>query len=360
MSYWEYSETELWRHGEKGVALFHVFGLLTVQNNVVLAFAEARYGNGGDAGTPHDIWMRKSLDGGKTFGESTCLIEGKSKHCWTNPVPLYDKNTQRLFLFYSDNIENTQSENLLITSDDLGKSWSEPQRINPFLETGADPPPFHLAGPGHGIQLRSGHLVVPFWHRKYGTEKPAHQRGYCISALYSDDHGHTWHHSTYIGQKCMANESRIVETNSDLLWIIRGGNNNPCRYESRSLDGGITWSEPIPQASGAANNCDAGGVAVVGKEGYQNMVLLSRISTLSLRRDMEILLSLDGGKTFPHLMALPPGDAMPGYSDLCVITEEEPVVGLLHCRNNHVLFSRISLQSLTGGQYENTRRSVWL
>lgn len=363
MAKWAYTETELWRHGEGEIALLHVFGLIAAKS-AVLAFAEARRGKGGDADCTHDLWMRRSMDGGKTFEDNVCLCPGGENRCWTNPVPVYDEETNRMFLFYSDNLENRRTENFLIVSDDLGGAWSEPQKINEALESGADALPFHLAGPGHGLQLKrgpfAGRLIVPFWHRRHGVERPAGERGYCVSMLYSDDHGKTWHHTEPFGQACMANESRIAETRNGLLWVIRPGGSNPCRYESRSKDGGRTWSEPAPQATGPANNCDAGVTPIRGKAGYEDALLMSRVSWLERRRDMEILISMDGGRTFSGRMALMPGDVMPGYSDLCAIGEEEPVVGLIHARDNHVLFSRISMQALTGGKYENTRRTVWL
>ena len=62
MAKWEYTETELWRHGEDDIAMLHVFGLVSL-GKTVLAFCEARYGSGGDSGCPHDIWMRRSTDG---------------------------------------------------------------------------------------------------------------------------------------------------------------------------------------------------------------------------------------------------------------------------------------------------------
>ena len=88
-------------------------------------------------------------------------------------------------------------------------------------------------------------------------------------------------------------------------------------------------------------------------------MLLSRIGDPEKRLDMEMRISLDGGVSFTDTFKLMAGDAMPGYSDLCVIEEEQPVIGLLHCRNNHVMFSRISLQTLTGGKYDNTSRNCW-
>lgn len=360
MSAWEYTETELWRHGQENISLFHVFGLVAI-GQTVLVFSEARSGNAGDADCTHDLWMRRSTDGGRSFEESAVVVSGKEGGCWTNPVPVYDGETGRIFLFVSDNAGNCRTDNYFLYSDDLGKSWSEKVRINEMLEQDENPLPFHLAGPGHGIQLRSGRLIMPFWHRRYGVEKPAQERGYCISLLMSDDHGATWRHAKTMGEACMANESRVVETEEGLLWIIRPGGKNPCRYECRSTDGGDSWTEPAPQASSPANNCDAGACSLSAKSGWENMVLMSRVSEAERRWNMEILISADGGHTYPERFRAPQGDAMPGYSDLCVVKgEEEPVVGWIHCRNNHVLFSRVSLQTLTGGRYENTERKVWL
>lgn len=363
MAHWEYTETELWRHGQKDISLYHVFGLTNDGENIWV-FAEARTGRGRDANEAHAIHMRRSLDGGRRFEESKVLLPVENGRCWTNPVPVYDSISRRLFLFYSENLDNRRTENFVITSDDQGEHWSPARRINDVLESGKEAPPFHLAGPGHGIQLRhgpwAGRLIVPFWHRMHGTEKEAHERGYCLSALISDDHGASWYQTERLGRNCMGNESRIVETQGELLRIIRPGDNEPARYASHSLDGGRSWTEPVLMKMGQANNCDAGAIGVQDKGPYEDMVLISRISALRERRDMEIQISLDGGSSFPTRMALPPGSAMPGYSDLCVWNEGEAVIGLVHCRSDHVLFSRISVQALTNGEYDGVRRNVWL
>ena len=74
---------------------------------------------------------------------------------------------------------------------------------------------------------------------------------------------------------------------------------------------------------------------------HRQTVLLSRVSRpeKECRRDMEICISHDGGKTFPTHFALPQGDATPGYSDLCALDSD--TVGLLHCHEGRVLFPRI-------------------
>ncbi len=360
MSKWEYTETELWRCGQGEVAILHVFGV-TAYKNTVLAFAEARYGLGKDADEPHDIWMRRSTDGGRSFEDSVCLVPAKGVHCYTNPTPLWDMHTGRVFLFYSENLQNTHTKNYLIHSDDGGLTWSAPACINPILDNVADPPAFHLAGPGHGIQLTqgeySGRLLVQFWHRHKGTEVPAEERGYCISTLYSDDHGVTWTHTPCIYNGPNLNESQVAETATDIYWNIR--TKNQVRNQCRSTDGGASWSAPCDSPVPLATVCQAGCIGLQAGNGYQNTVLVSHVSDTQKRRDMEICISTDGGESFTDAFRLPPGDVMPGYSDLCLLDVTEPTVGLVHCRDSHVLFSRISLQALTGGKFENTTRSVW-
>ena len=334
MSKWEYTETEVWRHGGVEISLYHVFGLLAVKN-VVMVFAEAREGKAGDNGDAHSIMMRRSVDGGRSFDKDVCICPSEGKRCLSNPVPVYDEETGMVFLFYQECQNGLEtkycgSDNYLMTSEDLGDTWSMPQKINSVWDAMSDVIPLRNGGPGHGIQIKkgpaAGRLMIPFWHRRYGAECPQKERGYCGSVLYSDDHGLTWQTTDYVNQECMTNESRIVETQSGLLRIIRGGSSDPVRYGSFSTDGGVTWSRSTPLPMSPANNCDAGAISLWDKEGYEDMVLVSRLAEKERRWNIEILISYDGGNTFPDKMAMPVGDAMPGYTDLCIIEEEEPVI----------------------------------
>lgn len=356
MAKWEYTETELWRYGEGDISIYHVFGCIAVKDTV-LTFAEARHGDASDGNCLHDISMRKSVDGGRTFAESVDILPANGKYCYTNPVPVYDEITERLFLFYSENLGNTRTVNYVMHSDDLGETWSDAKNITELFDA-----PFNLAGPGHGIQLKhgdkKGRLMVQFWHRFKGVEAPADERGYGMSILYSDDHGESWIHKGNFGEEIMSNESRLIETKKGILWHTRTKDKHHCI--GRSLDCGETFGEFEPCPTFPVKNCDVGAISFSDKEGYEDVVLLGRISTIDARRDMRIEISYDGGESFTDSFELMCGDAMPGYNDLCLINDGENTVGFLHCRNNHVLFSRISLQTLTGGKYDNTSRTVWL
>ncbi len=349
MTKWEYTETELWRYNQGDISIMHVFSVISFKNNVI-AFCEARFGEGSDADDAHDIYMKKSTDGGKTFETNRVLLDSRGEICYVNPTPIYDRVNGRLFLFYAINLGNSKTSNYYIYSDDCGQNWSDPQDISDILQKGGMH--FNIPGPGHAIQLKNGRLIVQFWHRKYGVEVESDKRGYCVSLLYSDDCGKTWQHNGYFGQNCTANESRITETEEYLLWNVRSLQHD--RYQSRSFDGGITWSEFEKSNIPTARRCDSSTITLSdGKT-----VIFSHVSRLDARRDMEILISYDCGKTYPDSFKLMQGDAMPGYSDLCMI--DDVTVGLLHARNNHVLFSRISLETLTGGKYDGVTRSVWL
>ena len=137
MSAWEYTETELWRFGENDISIYHVFAALAVKNTV-LVFAEARYQNGKDAGAPHDICMKKSTDGGRSFGESVCIANGERTRCFVNPVPIYDEQTGKLHLAFAENFQNKQTVLYLMHSDDLGESWSVPREITHVITQKTD------------------------------------------------------------------------------------------------------------------------------------------------------------------------------------------------------------------------------
>ena len=362
MSTWEYSERELWRFGEQGISIYHVFSTVAV-GQTVLVFAEARHGGGADSADVHDICMRKSTDGGRSFADSVCILEANGTHCYVNPTPVFDAETGRLFLFFAENLGNTHTEVYVMHSDDLGESFSVPRSVTAGI-TGATGLSFHLPGPGHGIQLQRGayrgRLLLQLWHRGSDVTLPRTERGYCVSLLYSDDHGESWAATPAIGHALCCNESRLIETRDGVLWSLRSF--GTVHALCRSTDGGLHFCEPVQAPLPAAAACDTGAISLDAGGAYADTVLLSRITNTkkSQRRDMEIRISTDGGQSFPRAMPLLPGDAMPGYSDLCVIGEGEPIIGLLHCRADHVLFSRISMQALTGGEFDGTQRSVWL
>ena len=143
---WEYMETALWRQGDNGVSLYHVFGAVAF-GLTVLAFGEARYGRGADCGEPHDIVMRRSEDGGRSFEPSVTLVSSLGRRCLSNPVPIHDSQTGKTFLFYNDNEYNRRTDCYIIESVDGGKTWSSPVDITADLCKYSEPLEFHVHAP---------------------------------------------------------------------------------------------------------------------------------------------------------------------------------------------------------------------
>ena len=63
---------------------------------------------------------------------------------------------------------------------------------------------WYATGPGIGIQLRNGRLIIPCDHAE------AAGRQWFSHVIYSDDHGASWHIGGVVGPNC--NESQIVES----------------------------------------------------------------------------------------------------------------------------------------------------
>lgn len=123
------------------------------------------------------------------------------------------------------------------TSEDEGQSWSEPVCATPQDA-------YHVVNNDRLVQLASGRLIVPACTYCDGV----HKRNWA-TVFYSDDLGNSWKRSrsrlVVEGSKSGMQEPGVVELKDEsLLMFIR------CDlgyiYRSRSVDGGLTWSEPGP------------------------------------------------------------------------------------------------------------------
>src|SRR5207248_437088 len=121
-------------------------------------------------------------------------------------------------------------------STDDGASWSKPVEITRDVKR----PDWtrYATGPGVGIQLKTGRLIVPCDHQVAGTKvRQAH-------VIVSDDGGKTWKRGGVVGPQC--NESQAVElTDGRLMLNIRSYRGSHRRLVALSGDGGETFSDPV-------------------------------------------------------------------------------------------------------------------
>uniref|UniRef100_A0A4X2M3F3 exo-alpha-sialidase n=1 Tax=Vombatus ursinus TaxID=29139 RepID=A0A4X2M3F3_VOMUR len=225
----------------------------------LLAFAEERL-------TPDDshanvlvlrrgAFYRTYVEWGDMRVVETASLE---KHRSMNPCPVYDELTGTVFLFFIAVLGNTpESFQIMtgknaarlcyVTSSDGGLTWGAvtdltEQVIGSVIEDWAT---FAL-GPGHGIQLRSGRLLVPAYTYHIDCKE-------CFGKIckttphsftfYSDDHGQSWQFGDFI-PNLKTGECQLVsvyeEDGSNILYC-NARSPLGCRVQALSMDDGAAF-----------------------------------------------------------------------------------------------------------------------
>src|SRR6185312_9197114 len=86
----------IYKAGEDGYSCFRIPAMVTTTKGTVLAFAEARKNNCGDAGDI-DLVVKRSSDNGKTWGALQMVWSDSTNTCG-NPAPIVDKRTGNIIL----------------------------------------------------------------------------------------------------------------------------------------------------------------------------------------------------------------------------------------------------------------------
>ena len=236
------------------------------------------------------------------------------------------------------------------SSSDDGATWAEPQEITPSVKRSDWT--WYCTGPGHGIQLRSGRLIVPSHHvvaRSYDSDDPMYSH-----ILYSDDCGETWQigGSTTEG----VGECTAIETSDSRLYLNcrnthqlpEGGN---FRAVAWSDDGGEDFSGLVPDPTLLESCCEASVCRFTdGRQHDRNRVVFSNPAART-RSQLTVRLSYDECSTWPIAKELHAGPA--AYSDLCV-TPDMSICCLYECGVNHryetITFARFDLEWFTNGK----------
>jgi len=323
-----------------GIARYRIPGIVVTTKGTVLAYCEARKNNSSDWGEI-EVHLRRSTDGGKTWLPSQHIAHkaeriegnprkkegGEHEQTVNNPVAIVDRDTGAIEFLYCVNYARCFS----MRSTDDGVTWSTPVEITASFE------PFRkkydwkciATGPGHGIQLKSGRLVVPIWlaYGGIGDHGPS-----ACGTIFSDDHGRTWK----AGDIAIPNEGDFGDPNESILATLSDGRvmmvsrsvSKPNRkLVTTSADGATGWSQPTFHDALWEPRCMAG--LVTHPSG---VLLFSNPHTLPLdkegnavpagkgkRENLCIKLSRDDGKTWPVNKVLDPGKA--AYSDLAVLPD---------------------------------------
>jgi sialidase-1 len=257
-----------------------------------------------------------------------------------NPAPVVERQTGTIFLLLTRNPGRTTEQQILqsvggertvwIThSSDDGATWSAPREITSQVKR--PDWTWYATGPGNGIQLRSGRLMVACDHNVRAGERYSH-------VIYSDDRGATWKIGGIAGEK--TNESAVAELKSGgLLLNMRSYHGRNRRAVQRSSDGGLSWSaiqldevliEPV---------CQASLISAVPATRKPNGRLLFSNPAATTRAHMTVRFSNDDGRTWAHSREIYAGPS--AYSSLAMLLDG--TVGLLYEYGKDRAYDKIAL-----------------
>lgn len=357
---------EVFPAGLNGIALYRIPGIVVTARGTVLAYCEARRDSKSDWGEI-EVHLRRSSDGGKTWEPAQLIahraerIEGNSRqragseHEQTvnNPVAIIDRITGHIEFLYCVNYARCFS----MHSADDGLTWSEPKEITAAFEPFRAKYPWTAiaTGPGHGIQLRSGRLVVPIWlaYGQAGDHAPS-----AAATIYSDDHGKSWQAGDIAvpdeGDFGDPNETMITELSDGRVLLVSRSVSKPNRkLVTIGPDGAAGWSKPLFHDQLWEPICMA---SIVSHPASRGMLIFSNPHSLGRdqagneipagrgkRQNLSIKLSRDDGQTWPISKTLEPGPS--AYSDLAVLTDG--TVLCLYEGDSTIVCARFNLDWLT-------------
>lgn len=332
-------QAPLFRPGDSGCASFRIPALLAGPGKVVLAFAEGRKGGLSDSGDI-DLVLRRSLDGGETWGAIQVVLDD-GPNTVGNPCPVLDQSTGTIWLPFTKNLgadteraimERTSKrsrEAWIMRSDDAGATWSEPAEITASVKR--EDWTWYATGPGCGIQLKSGRLLIPCDHALAGS------KAYRSHVIYSDDHGKSWALGGSPGEK--TNECQAIErSDGAVLLNMRSYEGGHRRAVSLSADGGMTWSPPRLDDSLLEPVCQAAMIRIDGEGEGRRIVLFSNPASVK-REKMTVRRSRDDGETWPDARELWPGPA--AYSSLARLPDGS--IACLYERGEKIPYESIVL-----------------
>jgi sialidase-1 len=341
-------------HGQDGHALYRIPALVVTKAGTVLAFCEGRKDSWADTGEIH-LMLRRSGDCGKTWSDPRIIVQQTDTTCG-NPCPVVDHRNGAVFLFFCKNPKLAGGTDLvaqgqgtrsvwMTRSDDDGVTWSEPADLSAAIKKPNWT--WYATGPGHGVQLASGRLVVACCHTvavNLRADDPEYSH-----IVYSDDGGATWRLGGEFGPGC--DEPAVVELPDGRMYV-NARNQAPGEVGRRAYalsgDGGLTfsprqvdatlieptlwsgcqasmvrYSEPRTGVSGSGEprtGVSGSGeprTEVSGLPRERDCVLFANPATnVNERVNMAVRLSRDNCRTWPVSRVLHAGPA--AYSDITV------------------------------------------
>ena len=274
------------------------------------------------------IWLATSSDDGATWTQPRVLTSSEGGSKVLNPCT-YTHTDGTVFVFYNHGDGQRIYDLWYQTSRDSARTWTPPRRID------ASPQVTSLMS--NPIRLRTGVILLPFCYDVNNAARK-HLAG---TVMLSADGGRSWRRGgdMPVDAPRGAMEPSIVELqNGDLYCLLR--TKTGFQYESRSQDGGITWSRPQPSPFPSPESCGillrlAGGPLAYVWNG--NAVSQGRQVP---RYPLTVALSEDDARSWPYRKVI------------------ETTDGARQLSNHGVFQTRSGLILVAGEHFKETRNGV--
>lgn len=375
----QFDRSLVFRAGDGGYQHYRIPALAVTKAGTLLALCEAR--SGGDW-SAIDIVLRRSTDRGATWSDVAKLADVPGPHAknpalkssksvkpgevtYNNPLVIADPKTGAVHLLFCYEYARCFHRR----SDDDGATFSPAVEITSAFASFRDDYSWKVlaVGPGHGIQLTSGRLIVPVWLSSAASANAHHPS--VIATIHSDDQGANWQRGAIVaGEReplVDPSESEAVElADGRVLLNIRSEATPNRRAVAISPDGISAWSVPRFDEALVEPICMASICRLSQTPGSdRNRLLFSNPANLGKakgealpgksrdRRNLTIRLSYDEARTWPAARVVEAGAS--GYSDLAVAPD-----GTIYClyetrgdnARHSIWLARFNLEWLTEGQ----------
>ncbi len=308
--------------GTEGAECYTCPALVVAPGGTLLAFCEARRESKHDA-SPADVVLKRSTDGGRTWGPRQTLFVGRGNDAIMNACPVVDGDRILVFAMIAHKVGEWRHRYLQAQSTDDGKTWSAPEDITAQVDRET-----FIGGPGVGIRMRSGRLVIPGYVIELAAHPPGpaepgvkfrheSRTGSHACVISSDDGGRTWRAGRPVAA-AWSNESQVVELDDGSLllnWrhqIMDPARHPGCRGSAVSRDGGETWGPPVMEQALNEVVCQAGFIRWVSPADGRPRLLFSNPNGRpgpdgGGRTRLTVKLSEDEGRTWPFALLVEPG-----------------------------------------------------
>ena len=302
----EFDEDVLFERGQDGYFCFRIPAIVETNDGTLLAFAEGRRDTGCDDSGNIDTVLRRSHDGGHTWGPVEVVFDAGVDTAG-NPTPVVDAETGRIALITTHNpaLNHNLRTPYLQYSEDDGVTWSDPEDIGEDI---TDPSweKWFATGPGAGLQLEhgpdAGRMVIGMNHEGYIFGSESYETG--ASLAYSDDGGLTWQHGAqadFDPDELKPQELSLAELPDGQILVSareQHGSAEGTRAFATSSDGGESFDGTFENDPDLATPVSQGAITSFVDDQGRDRVLYAGESHPRARMVLSVRSSFDGGQTW--------------------------------------------------------------